>query len=81
MMTYRKLSWVNTNPGAPRDEHGYWISQEGRFRIAPNYRHTVNPSHFTVTDILDKADCSLDTIRECKDWAAMRAAKTVEAAF
>ena len=82
-----KITWINTcDPHASRDERGYWQSVEGRFHVSPQYRHTVYPSHYQVTDYMAKQVAvpglpssayvsekrSFDTIIECKVWAQTR---------
>lgn len=71
----KRIQWVNENPGAPRDECGYWRSYEGRFHVSPNYRHTVNPDSYTVRDKLADgkgASATFDSVREAKAWAELR---------
>lgn len=63
---------MNENPGGPRDEAGFWTSVEGRFGISPNYRHTVYPDSYTVTDRLKNERTTLDRVRDCKAWALAR---------
>lgn len=78
----RKIIWIKPNPGASRDECGYWESLEGRFSIHPKYRSTVNPSSYEVRDNLKRTkngyqawkDC--DTVRDCKQWAQDRLTST-----
>ena len=78
-----RIHWVNTNPGASRDEAGYWASTEGRFDISPNYRHTIYPDSYTEVDhlVLDPTGRStqfmFDRVRDCKAWAEQRAAETL----
>jgi hypothetical protein len=69
-----RIHWINENPGAARDEAGYWVSYERRFRISPNYRHTIYPDSYTVTDNMTtpKERTSFDRIRDCKQWAESR---------
>lgn len=73
MTTNIKIHWINT--GSDSGERGYWESVEGRFNISPNYRHTVNPSHYTVQEKIAKGQSveynerSFDTVTECKVWA------------
>lgn len=63
------VRWVNGNPGNDPSERGYWESAEGRFYIGPNFRHTVYPDSYTVTDRITKKEGHYDTVRECKEWA------------
>lgn len=67
-----KIKWINENPGASRDEQGYWRSEDGRFYTAPKYRSTVNPSHFEVVDTKTKERVTYDRVRDCKGWAQNR---------
>lgn len=64
-----KIKWINQNPGAQADECGYWQSDDGRFDIAPNYRHTVYPDSYELYDNLTKRKMSWDRVRECKQHA------------
>jgi hypothetical protein len=68
-----RVRWINDNPGASRDEAGYWTSAESRFSISPNYRHTVYPDSYTVRDKADGSKLTHDTVRGCKQWAEDRA--------
>ena len=65
-----RIKWINENPGAARDEQGYWVSSDARFCISPNYRHTVNPDSYTVRDTRENTRFTHDTVRRCKEWAS-----------
>jgi hypothetical protein len=65
----KMIRWINTNPGAPRDEAGYWTSAERRFSITPNYRHTVYPDSYTVEDVVQHTSAKKETVRDAKAWA------------
>jgi hypothetical protein len=83
-MKTHKIQWINQNPGASRDEQGYWTSFEGRFDISPKYNHSVNPSSFEIIDMMGERayldnrsvwkplSHTFDTISECKLWAINR---------
>jgi hypothetical protein len=71
-----RIQWVNGNPGGAADERGFWESYEGRFTISPNYRHTIYPDSYTVTDRTEKARISFDRVRDCKAWAERQIAAT-----
>ena len=62
-----KLHWINFSEA--RDERGFYESSDGRFAISPNYRHTVNPDSFTVTDNLTGATFTDERTRYCQAWA------------
>jgi len=64
-----KIHWISTSTKGDPDSYGYWESMEGRFDIAPCFRHTVNPDHYLVVDTLTKKSARFDTVRECKSWA------------
>ena len=67
-----RMKWINLAQGAPADERGYWRSLEGRFEISPNYRHTVYPDSYDLTDktCVDKhRRMSFNTVKECKQHA------------
>ena len=64
-----KLTWINENPGCQADERGYWVTLEGRFRIHPNYRHTIYPDDYTVRDTVKHIEETNYSIRDCKEWA------------
>ena len=72
------IRWICSSRGESRDNQGYWHSVEGRFDIAPQYRHTVYPDSYKITDYMDHRDergnfvsasISHDRIRDCKSWA------------
>jgi hypothetical protein len=65
---------VHENPGATRDEGGYYRSMEGRFDIAPEHIGRCYPQQYRVHDRLKAAHTAYDTIRQCKEWAAYRLA-------
>ena len=74
----KKIHWISEGSS---DERGYWKSTEGRFSIAPDFRHTVNPDSYTITDYMAKTSYldhkmvhvfekrTFDTVRECKQHA------------
>ena len=73
-----KINWVNTNIERQDDAYGNWISSEGRFQIFPNYRSTVYPDSYQVSDNLKPAKVNFETVQECKAWAVSRAQATVD---
>jgi hypothetical protein len=82
------VHWRKNADAEGPDGAGYWHSTEGRFSMAPHFRHTVNPDSYTVTDYVgdytDQTDArgrrlrvavefTCDTVRGCKAWAERRA--------
>lgn len=63
------MKWINSNPGAARDDCGYWVSYENRFRISPQYRHTTYPDSYKVKDTMIGDERTFDRVRDCKQWA------------
>ncbi len=81
-----KVRWTRPEDAGPEDR-GCWRSHEGRFEIDPNYRSTIYPDSYTVTDYVgdyvDHTDVHgrrlrvsrarrCETVRECKTWAERR---------
>ena len=64
-----KIQWINTNPDAQADEHGFWRSIEGRFTISPNYRSTIYPDSYTLRDGMTSKSITRNRVRDCKDKA------------
>jgi hypothetical protein len=89
MKSKKQIRWISGNTPGDRENCGYWKSAEGRFHISPNYRGTVYPSHYTITDYMGQQDASrhllvhvsFDRVRDAKEWAEGRvpAAKEGEA--
>jgi hypothetical protein len=50
--TTNKIRWIKRGERNDPDSQGYWDSAEGRFDIAPNFRSTVSPDSYTVTDYM-----------------------------
>ena len=78
------MKWIRLNPGAPREEGSYYRSEEGRFRIEPNFRGRSWPDSYSLFDTHSKEsnygnvrkDTS-DSIRELKAVAERRVAEEV----
>ena len=69
-LTKPRIRWISENEDRNDPTvRGYWASSDGRFSIAPNYRHTIYPAGYTVTDKLTRKTSSNDTVRDCKAWA------------
>jgi len=87
----KRVHWRKSPDAEGPDGRGYWESSEGRFRIAPNFRHTVNPDSYTVHDTMgDWTDQvfegrrlrrptqqTCDAVGSCKDWCERRVVKTM----
>lgn len=83
-----RIRWINENTSDQRDECGNWRSVEGRFTIAPRYRHTVYPDSYEITDYMHRRDAdgrfvvgriAFDRVRDCKVWADRIIAKEQKA--
>jgi hypothetical protein len=56
-------------------EAGFWHSEDRRFDINPNFRHTVNPDSYTVRDNSTGEKHTYDRVRDCKERAERMLAK------
>jgi len=69
-----RINWICTSEPGNAEDAGNWQSLEGRFTIAPNYRHTVYPDSYKLTAErtgIDRNTMSWNfaTVRDCKNWA------------
>lgn len=75
MKTAYDITWKRNGKTGDPDAQGYWNSKDGRFSIAPSFRHTVNPSGYRLWDKQDPDEKlrphgqSFNTVRDAKEFA------------